>query len=194
MKKISYIIISPGLSMGGVERASTNTANGLIQIVKNESVFFLSIFKKSWFFDLNENVSCIEPKGFNIKSLHLWKTLFYIRNNVLKLKKNHLKVKILCFGRFYGALTCIALLGVKVEIFISDRNSPLFQWKFPFNAINKIAYTLNPPKGVIAQTQIAADYQKKYFFVNRNNYQALYSHHVLSLQQFYQRYFFHLQI
>ena len=153
--------------MGGVERASTNTANGLIQIVKNESVFFLSIFKKSWFFDLNENVSCIEPKGFNIKSLHLWKTLFYIRNNVLKLKKNHLKVKILCFGRFYGALTCIALLGVKVEIFISDRNSPLFQWKFPFNAINKIAYTLNPPKGVIAQTQIAADYQKKYFFKSK---------------------------
>jgi GalNAc-alpha-(1->4)-GalNAc-alpha-(1->3)-diNAcBac-PP-undecaprenol alpha-1,4-N-acetyl-D-galactosaminyltransferase len=163
VNKISYFIISPGLSMGGVERASTNTANGLIQIVENESVFFLSIFKKNWFFNLNENVSCIEPKGFNLKSLHLLKTIFYIRSNVLILKKNHLTPKILCFGKFYGALTCIALLGIKVEIFISDRNSPLFHWKFPFNAINKIAYTLNPPKGVIAQTQIAAEYQKKYF-------------------------------
>jgi len=57
----------------------------------------------------------------------------------------------------------MALIETKYDFYLSERSSPLFHWKFPFNFINKIAYTLNSPKGVMAQTQIAADYQKKYF-------------------------------
>ena len=30
-------------------------------------------------------------------------------------------------------------------------------------AINKFAFSIKPPKGVIAQTNIAAEYQRKYF-------------------------------
>ena len=149
--------------MGGVERASANTANGLINLDSNLEVVFLSIFNKEKFFELDRRVICIQPDDFNIEKLDFIKTLAYIRRNIHKYKSTSSDLSILVFGKFYGALTSIAILGVNISFFISDRNSPLFRWRFPFNIFNKIAYTLNPPKGVIAQTEIAAYYQKKYF-------------------------------
>lgn len=45
----------------------------------------------------------------------------------------------------------------------NDRSSPLFVWKQPFRFINWLAFSLRPPLGVLAQTSIAADYQKKHY-------------------------------
>ena len=60
--KTKVFFIAPALSMGGMERASANTANGL-----NEAgceVFFLTLFKKEHFFQLNQGITIIEPNGF----------------------------------------------------------------------------------------------------------------------------------
>jgi GalNAc-alpha-(1->4)-GalNAc-alpha-(1->3)-diNAcBac-PP-undecaprenol alpha-1,4-N-acetyl-D-galactosaminyltransferase len=158
MKHNSKILfIAPALSMGGMERAAVNTANGL-----NESGFevvFLSLFKKEHFFKLNQKITIIEPNGFNKVSLSLYESIKWIRSEV----KKHNPDKVLVFNKLYGAITALALIGLKYDYFLSERSSPFFIWKFPFNLINKIAYTLNPPKGIIAQTQIAVSYQRKYF-------------------------------
>jgi glycosyltransferase involved in cell wall biosynthesis len=155
--KTKVFFIAPALSMGGMERASANTANGLFE--NGCDVVFLTLFKKEHFFKLNPNIQIIEPVGFNVASLSFIKSIFWIRKNV----KEHNPDRVLVFNKLYGAITALALLGTKHDFFLSERSSPLFKWHFPFNWINSIAYTLNPPKGVIAQTQIAAEYQKKYF-------------------------------
>ena len=83
MKHNSKILfIAPALSMGGMERAAVNTANGL-----NESGFevvFLSLFKKEHFFKLNQKITIIEPNGFNKVSLSLYESIKWIRSEVKK--------------------------------------------------------------------------------------------------------------
>lgn len=149
--------VAPCLSMGGMERAAVNTANGLSQ--HGAEVVFLSLFKKPHFFNLNSEVKLLEPVGFNVDSLSLSKSIRWIRAEIQKYEPTH----VLAFNKLYGAITSLALVGTNIPFFVSERSSPLFKWQFPFNWINRIAYTINPPKGVIAQTGIAADYQRKYF-------------------------------
>ncbi|WP_409771923.1 glycosyltransferase [Thermaurantimonas sp.] len=143
--------------MGGVERASVNTANALSEL--NFDVYYISLFNKLHFFKPNPNVKIIEPQGFNEYNLSFIKTILYLRNNIKKINPNY----ILIFGKIYGAFLAISLLGTHYSYYLSERSSPLYKWQFPFNWINRIAYSLNPPKGVIAQTSIAAEFQKKYY-------------------------------
>lgn len=151
------LIIAPCLAMGGIERASSNTANGLNEL--GAKVYFLSLFKKEAFFKLNEGIEIIEPQGFNKTKLSLLKSVLWIRKEVKRVNPEH----ILVFNKFYGAITALALLGTKYPYFLSERSSPLFVWRQPMRAINKFAFSIKPPKGVIAQTNIAAEYQRKYF-------------------------------
>ena len=151
------LIIAPCLAMGGIERASSNTANGLNEL--GAKVYFLSLFKKEAFFKLNEGIEIIEPQGFNKTKLSLLKSVLWVRKEVKRVNPEH----ILVFNKFYGAITALALLGTKYPYFLSERSSPLFVWRQPMRAINKFAFSIKPPKGVIAQTNIAAEYQRKYF-------------------------------
>ena len=151
------LIIAPCLAMGGIERASSNTANGLSEL--GAKVYFLSLFKKEAFFKLNEGIEIIEPQGFNKTKLSLLKSVLWVRKEVKRVNPEH----ILVFNKFYGAITALALLGTKYPYFLSERSSPLFVWRQPMRAINKLAFSIKPPKGVIAQTNIAAEYQRKYF-------------------------------
>lgn len=155
--RMRVFFVAPCLSMGGIERAAVNTANGLSQ--HGAEVVYLSLFKKPHFFTLNSEVKLIEPVGFNLNSLNLLKSIAWIRVEVKKYQPTH----VLAFNKLYGAITSLALVGINIPLFISERSSPLFKWQFPFNWINRIAYSINPPKGVIAQTGIAADFQGKYF-------------------------------
>jgi glycosyltransferase involved in cell wall biosynthesis len=151
------LIIAPCLSMGGMERAAVNTANGLND--KEVKIVFISLFKKNHFFTLNKDTKLIEPDGFNTNSLSFLKTIQWIRNIVKTEKPN----KVLAFNKFYAALTAFSLIGINIPFYISERSSPLFVWRQPLKTINRIAFWLKPPTGVIAQTSIAASYQKKYF-------------------------------
>lgn len=144
--------------MGGMERASANTTNGLDSTGKFE-VVFISIFRKEHFFKLNDGVKLIEPIEFNINSLSIHKSVSWIRTIVKKEKPD----RILVFNKFYAALAALSIVDVSIPLYVSERSSPLFIWKQPFRMINRIAFNLRPPKGVIAQTSIAASYQKKYF-------------------------------
>jgi glycosyltransferase involved in cell wall biosynthesis len=151
------LIIAPCLSMGGMERAAVNTANGLND--KEVKIVFISLFKKNHFFTLNKDTKLIEPDGFNTNSLSFLKTIQWIRDIVKTEKPN----KVFAFNKFYAALTAFSLIGINIPFYISERSSPLFVWRQPLKTINRIAFLLKPPTGVIAQTSIAASYQKKYF-------------------------------
>src|SRR5690606_36147070 len=161
MKKI--IVIGPGLSMGGVERAISNTLNSMTVLKPDNEYYFISIFKKETFFSINSDIQFYEPKGFNVEKLSLLSTIFYLNKIVSDLYSENKDIKVLVFGKFYGALTSLALLNLKIDIFISERQSPLHKLPFKLRIINWLAFSLRPPQGVMAQTSIAAEYQQKYY-------------------------------
>ena len=160
--KQKVLVVGPCLTMGGMERAAVNTANGLDEFAKAD-VVFVSLFKKDHFFKLNSSVKLIEPIGFNLTNLSILKSIQWIRS-IVKTEKPE---KVLVFNKFYGAITALAMVGIKAPFYISERSSPFFIWKQPFKSINKMAFLVKPPTGVVAQTSTAAAYQKKYFNKSR---------------------------
>ena len=160
--KYKILVVGPCLAMGGMERASVNTANGFLD-TENLEVVFVSLFKKEHFFKLKEGIKLIEPVGFNKSKLAIPKTIRWIRQIAQTEKPD----RILVFNKFYAALAAVSLLGISVPFYISERSSPLFVWKQPFRLINRLAFWIKPPNGVIAQTSTAASYQKKYFTKSR---------------------------
>lgn len=160
MKRI--IVISPGLTMGGIERASSNTINSISNNSSNLECIFICVFKRKKFFKLNSEVELIEPNGFNNFNFSFFKTIKYLRRILKSLNKDN-ETKILVFGKFYGAIVALALLGLNIEFNLSDRQSPLYKWTFKIALINQVAFLLRPPLAVMAQTSIAASYQKKKF-------------------------------
>lgn len=141
-----------------MERASANLANTLNHLGVNTT--YISIFAQEHFFSLDEGVKSYEPDGFNSCTLSFAKTIQWIRSTVKEVNPE----RIIVFNKFYAAIVLLALTGSKYPVFISERSSPLFKWDWKIELFNKfVLKKLNPPKGIIAQTRIAADYQRQYY-------------------------------
>jgi GalNAc-alpha-(1->4)-GalNAc-alpha-(1->3)-diNAcBac-PP-undecaprenol alpha-1,4-N-acetyl-D-galactosaminyltransferase len=156
-KKRNICIVGPALTMGGMERASVNLANTLHAL--GHQVVFLAVLKQKHFFSLHKDIRFHEPSQFNIQRLSLFKTLFWLRKTIIKEDPE----AIIVYNKFYAALTVIALAFTRFRIFISERSSPLYPWPLKLKIINRIAFWLFPPVGIIAQTSIAAAHQRKYY-------------------------------
>jgi glycosyltransferase involved in cell wall biosynthesis len=150
---MKIIIIGPNVGMGGVERASSNIANGLKNAGHN--VTYLALIPEPHFFELSTNY--IEPTGFNERKMDFIKTIKYIRKNVKGIQPDH----IIAFTKFYAALANLALLFSKFKIVITERSSPLYQWPKHIELFCKFSFGLKKLAGVISQTSIASDYHKK---------------------------------
>lgn len=154
---LKILLVGPSTKMGGAENTGVNFANGL----RNNGcqVSFISLFKQTHFFKLNNEINFYEPDNYNIKKLHLIKTLLWLRRIV---KKENPDV-IIVLQKFYSAIVVLSLLGNKYKILISERSSPLFKWSLPVTIFNKLVFTIKKPHGVIAQTSIAEEHQRKYY-------------------------------
>ncbi len=140
-----------------MESASVNLANALC--AAEQEVVFVSFFRQDHFFKLNTNIELIEPAGFNTDSLSFFKTVFWLRRTVKKVNPK----QVIVFNKLYAAITCLALLFLDVRVFISERSSPLYQWPKNQRRLINLIFTFIKPFGVIAQTNIAKIYQKKYY-------------------------------
>jgi GalNAc-alpha-(1->4)-GalNAc-alpha-(1->3)-diNAcBac-PP-undecaprenol alpha-1,4-N-acetyl-D-galactosaminyltransferase len=143
--------------MGGMERASINLANHIVN--KGIKVYLITIFKKPHFFEVDEKVNIIEPKNFNDEKFSMIKTLKFIRANIKVINPD----ATLVMGQFYGALSMLSTLGLQQKIFISERSSPLLKWPLKQRIVNQIAYFIKKPDGVIAQTNLAKTHQQNYY-------------------------------
>lgn len=153
----SVFVISPALTMGGMERASLNLAEGLA--TKGYEVFYITILCKEHFFKPTPAIRLIEPKGFNSNSVSFFKTIKWLRELVQTFKPD----KIIVFNKVYGSFLAFALLGTRFQYVLSERSSPLYKWPLKFELICKIAFKLNPPEAVISQTRIASEVQSQYY-------------------------------
>lgn len=152
---MKILIIGPNVGMGGVEKASSNIANGL----KNarHQVTYLALIPEPHFFELETNY--MEPIGFNHSKMSLVKTIKYIRKNVIEIKPD----RIIAFTKFYAALANVALLFTTYKIYVSERSSPLYKWPKHIELFSKFAFRLKKPQGVISQTSLASDFHRKVY-------------------------------
>lgn len=157
--KMKITIIAPCLTMGGMERASSNIANALSK--KNVQIHFIAILKQDKFFQLEKGIKFYEPKDFNFKSLSISKTIQWLRQTILSINPD----SILVYGQFYSAISLLAFRGLGLNTFISERSSPLLKWPLKQRLFNKLVFTFFKPTGILAQTNIAAKYQQKYYGV-----------------------------
>lgn len=146
--------------MGGIERALVVLANHFAE--KGFNITFISCLKGQHFYSLNENIQLIEPdfkhKGGLISSLTFYPRLsLFIRQQVKKLSPD----VVLAFGDWFSPLVLLALFGTSYPVYISDRTSPDYKFKFPIPQLKKWLYPKSA--GFIAQTERAADFKQKQF-------------------------------
>ena len=153
-------LISPSLKVGGIERALVVLANDFA--ARGLKVSFVSCLAGERFYQLNERVDLVEPV-FRRSGSRLNKLVFYprmlgfIRKTVKKINPD----VVLAFGDWFSPLVLLALYGTKYPVFISDRTSPDYKFRFPIPFLKKWLYPKSA--GFIAQTQRAADYKQKQF-------------------------------
>lgn len=154
------LLITPSIDMGGMQRAMTNLANGLVEIGVEVEMF--ALFRNSHFYELNDSISFSEnPKNTSKQNpiVRLISVLKEIRNAA---KKSSSKI-IVSYGRYYSALVMLATLGLKKEIYISDRASLDYRDTFVPDFITRVICKYLKPTGIIAQTSKSAEYQLQRF-------------------------------
>ena len=160
MQVKKLLIISPSLKMGGIERALTNLANYFVG--QNLEVVFVSCLKSKPFYALDSRIGVVEP-DFERKGGMLNKISFYPK--LIKfIKASYQQTQpdaVLSFGDAFNPLVLLALKNEKAPIYISDRTSPDYKFKFPIPFLKRWLYPKST--GFIAQTTRAATYKEQQF-------------------------------
>lgn len=152
MTKIICII--PTLQSGGMERVMSLLANYFVE--KKNVELHLVLYGKSRkiFYPLSKDINIHKP-SFRFRSyprfISTLKTFLYVRRTVRKVNPE----TILSFGEYWNSFVLLALKGVDVPIYISDRCQPnkslgrlhdsLRRWLYP-SAAGVIAQTLRAKK------------------------------------------------
>lgn len=146
--------------MGGIERALVVLANYFSD--EGYKVSFLSCLKGEAFYALRKDITLIEPdfkhNGGIISGVAFYPRLaWFIRQQIRKFKPD----AVLVFGDWFSPLVLLALYGTNYPVFISDRTSPDYKFKFPIPQLKKWLYPKSA--GFIAQTERAAGYRRMQF-------------------------------
>ena len=145
MSKI--LIINNGLASGGIERASTSMANHFASL--GHEVVILALYKSMHFFDLHPSIIFIEPNMPSGSKLYMLKMMAYVRKHVKQIKPD----TILAYGEWTNCFVGLALAGIKVPIFYTDRMRPNGHLPLAHRVLRKIYYPR--AKGIIAQSELA---------------------------------------
>lgn len=145
-------IVAPSRKMGGIERTLSVIANKWV--AQGFKITYISCLKSDPFYKFDAAIKVIEPNfkrsgGFMNKIFFYPRLINYIRKQVKKEKPD----RILSFGDFFNPLVLLALYGLKIPVYISDRTSA--DYIFP-RYISVLKQKLYPKAaGFIAQTPIA---------------------------------------
>jgi len=161
-KKTSICLISPSLQMGGLERVMCNLANYFCS--EGYTVYYIVLYKFKKFYELNEGIVYIEPKEKYIGSKLRYHVglLRYIRTTV----KACMPDTVLSFGDYHNAMVILALQGLNIPIYLSDRSSPSIHFGTFMRVFRKWAYRKST--GIIAQTERAANQKRQMLGHNFN--------------------------
>lgn len=141
------LIINNGLASGGIERASTSMANHFASI--GHEVVILALYRSMHFFDLHSSITFIEPSFPSGSKLYMLKMMAYVKREVKKIKPD----TILAYGEWTNCFVGLALTGIKVPLFYTDRMRPNGHLPLAHRILRKIYYP--QAKGIIAQSEFA---------------------------------------
>jgi glycosyltransferase involved in cell wall biosynthesis len=155
-------IVSPSLKIGGIQRALVGLANYYVE--QGLTVTFITCFSVTPLYKLDPRVQYIDhgnrrdrsESPFGKASFYLF-LLKHVRKNVKRLKPD----AVLTFGDIMGPFVLGALYGMRVPVFIGDRTSADYDFKFPLPQLKKWLYPRST--GYFAQTTKAAEYRKNEF-------------------------------
>ncbi len=155
-KKIALVI--PSLKAGGMERVMSELA--IYFSYKKEFQIHIIMYglNPDIFYIIPDNIIIHKPDFiFNNKN-RTWftiKTMFFLRNRINRIRPH----TILSFGEYWNSFVLLALLWIKIPVFVSDRCQPDKSLGSFHNALRKLLYPL--AEGVIVQTNVAYQlYQK----------------------------------
>ncbi|WP_207423845.1 glycosyltransferase [Desertivirga brevis] len=155
-KPYAICLISPSLQMGGLERAMSNLANYFCE--QGHKITYITLYNFEKFYKLDDRITLMEPHldyKNTPKYLYYLKLLKYIRREVLKAEPD----TVLSFGDYHNAWVLLALKGIKVPVYVSDRSSPDKNFGRAYTFFKKLTY--KDSAGIIAQTRRAADQKKR---------------------------------
>lgn len=156
------VIISPSLKIGGIQRALVALANYYVST--GFRISFITCFSVPPLYVLDERVELISHSNKRDSDESLTgKLSFYgflirhVRKQVKELKPD----AVLTFGDIMGPFVLASLYGLSVPVYIGDRTSPDYKFKFPIPLLKKLLYPTSA--GFFAQTSKAAEYRRKEF-------------------------------
>lgn len=160
MESKTICIVAPSLQGGGIERALTTLSAHFVK--KGHKVIYIACRSGKHFYDLDPNVIFREPPFKHVTSplqklFSYQRTISFVRKQLKEFKPD----TVLSFGDIINPVTLLANRGLGYPIYISDRISPLQQLGWFKNFMKKITYP--HATGIIAQSQMAADYKTEVF-------------------------------
>lgn len=163
-RKIKITIISPSLHSGGIERVLTMLANDFVH--RGFKVQFIACLPKNHFYELDPRILFSEPDYQGRKVFRYTSLLFFLRKEVKRFNPNSVMV----FGDYFSSIAQMALLGTGYKVFVADQMSPTKSFPLPIVVLKKIFYPY--AAGIIAQTELSAEYHKKRYG-NKINVQVI---------------------
>lgn len=160
----SILFILPSLEVGGMQRVATLLANELVSRNVEVTIFTLSS-SSTQFFEIDNRVKVLRPAR-QIKSKFFLIRYFHYIEIIKHFVEESKAKKILVFGKVQSALALIALRYRRQDVFISDRASPSQKDNLHIMIFTRLVFATLKPQGIIAQTQLSADLQKKFFGEN----------------------------
>ena len=166
MKKIAFLIHSLGL--GGMEKVMSQLAYYFYQKENVELHIILFGKTREVFYSVPENVVIHKPSfKFNnqYRPFYTFKTIYFLRKKIKQIHPD----SILSFGEIWNNLVLIALFGIHIPLYISDRSRPGKDLGKLNNFLKKKLYPR--ASGIIAQTNEAKDFLLKQ--TNNNNIKVI---------------------
>ena len=152
-KKI--VITVPTLSVGGMERAVINTASQLALMGFEVVIFTLS--SDEIFYDIPQGVKVVIGKKKKDKRGLFFISLFKLRLFCCNFKPDYL----FSFSGMHSSYVILAVLGLKLNLYVFHRSNPYIIYGRINNFLNKILFPL--ASGLVVQTLEAKSFfQKKY--------------------------------
>lgn len=156
LKNSKIVFIAPSLKLGGLENSSCVLANYFIE--QNYRVNILTIFNHPVFYTLHPAINVISPAFPKNKVPKLWyylKVVFFLRREIKKITPD----RIISYGDWSNILVLMAVKGLYVKTYISDRASPGLKFPLHIRLLRRLLYT--GASGIIAQTNRAACQKQK---------------------------------
>ena len=150
--KIRICLAIPSLGVGGMERVMSEIAWDFSRRENVELHLIMFGRDRSVFYSVPDNMNIHKPDFKYVSRYRLLftlRTIFYIRSEIKRIKPDVL----LSFGNYWNSLVLLAVYGLGIPVFVSDRSKPDKDMGRFHNWLRLKLYPMSA--GVIAQTNKA---------------------------------------